>query len=244
MGNYDYENMPKFKTKTSFEEFSKHPFYIQWRKNNPNSCFGLFQEKAVVPDRYLENGEYYCKHEFFNIVRVIYRSGTGCCYKYQCEVCGAISKFMLKKILVNEEEVVEENNPDFYVYHGGVKWDSYEEFLDSERWQKLRTMVLEYHGYKCKDCRIDIDIADAQIHHLHYRRSWGVENPKTDLIPLCRDCHWKSHFWDYGADEETWIEEYDRINNISRTYFDDRVLITMPKLKYTFLEMIGLEKFS
>ena len=64
----------------------------------------------------------------------------------------------------------------------------YEAYLNSEQWQEKRRQTIIHHGVKCKDCGDNA----IDIHHLHYRTLY-FENPKTDLIPLCRKCHSKRH---------------------------------------------------
>ena len=64
----------------------------------------------------------------------------------------------------------------------------YDAYLNSEQWAEKRRQTILYHGNKCKDCGDNA----IDIHHLHYKTLY-FENPKTDLIPLCRTCHAKRH---------------------------------------------------
>ena len=68
-----------------------------------------------------------------------------------------------------------------------------------ERDRKARQAALEWHGYQCKVCGIDMvkvygEIAKGfiHVHHLiplsEIKENYRV-NPKTDLIPVCPNCH-------------------------------------------------------
>lgn len=67
---------------------------------------------------------------------------------------------------------------------------AYDDYLSSNAWQKKRMECLSYYGHKCGDCGMH-DSA-LQCHHLHYE-TLGDEDPKTDLIPLCKQCHQARH---------------------------------------------------
>lgn len=83
-----------------------------------------------------------------------------------------------------KEKKEDEINPYYY-----LRREFYEEYLQSNLWQKKRADCIAYHGNKCNNCGA---IGVLDIHHLHYE-TLGAENPKTDLIPLCRSCHQKIH---------------------------------------------------
>ncbi|WP_312671686.1 HNH endonuclease [Pseudescherichia sp.] len=68
-----------------------------------------------------------------------------------------------------------------------------------ERDRKARQAALEWHGYQCKVCGIDMtkvygEIAKGfiHVHHLiplsEIKENYQVD-PKTDLIPVCPNCH-------------------------------------------------------
>jgi len=72
-----------------------------------------------------------------------------------------------------------------------------------ERDRKARQAALEWHGYQCKVCGIDMTKAYGEIakgfihvHHLvplsEIKENYQV-NPKTDLIPVCPNCHAMLH---------------------------------------------------
>ncbi|WP_222890666.1 HNH endonuclease [Enterobacter sp. C2] len=72
-----------------------------------------------------------------------------------------------------------------------------------ERDQKARQAALKWHGYECKVCGLDMtkvygEIAKGfiHVHHLiplsEIKENYLV-NPKTDLIPVCPNCHAMLH---------------------------------------------------
>ncbi|WP_340819812.1 HNH endonuclease [Methanolobus sp. WCC4] len=72
-----------------------------------------------------------------------------------------------------------------------------------ERNPKLRVEALKYHGTKCVACGFDFQERYGQhgsgfieIHHLFPLSSYTGEekvDPKTDLVPLCSNCHRMVH---------------------------------------------------
>lgn len=72
-----------------------------------------------------------------------------------------------------------------------------------ERDQKARQAALDWHGYQCKVCGLDMtkvygEIAKGfiHVHHLiplsEIKENYQVD-PKTDLIPVCPNCHAMLH---------------------------------------------------
>ena len=64
----------------------------------------------------------------------------------------------------------------------------YKEYLTSEDWRKVKKKVSYWLGSKCLICgkgKID-------THHKTYKRVFK-EDPKTDLVPLCRKHHFAIH---------------------------------------------------
>lgn len=72
-----------------------------------------------------------------------------------------------------------------------------------ERNPKLRDAALDIHGYGCKVCGFDFEKTYGklghefiEVHHikpLHTVKGETPINPKTDLIPLCANCHRMIH---------------------------------------------------
>jgi len=72
-----------------------------------------------------------------------------------------------------------------------------------ERDRKARQAALDWHGYQCKVCGLDMtkvygEIAKGfiHVHHLiplsEIKENYQVD-PKTDLIPVCPNCHAMLH---------------------------------------------------
>lgn len=61
---------------------------------------------------------------------------------------------------------------------------AYNEYMQSDAWEKLRKRVFKRDGHKCKLCG---GAEVLQCHHLTYKR-FGKEK-LSDLMTLCKDCH-------------------------------------------------------
>ena len=66
--------------------------------------------------------------------------------------------------------------------------DKYIEYLKTDWWQKVRIERLKIDGFKCANCGTDKNL---QVHHTDYSRGWFHEDPRQDLITLCKKCHEK-----------------------------------------------------
>jgi predicted HNH restriction endonuclease len=62
----------------------------------------------------------------------------------------------------------------------------YKDYIKSVRWAKKRQECFAYHGKRCKAC--GTGKGPIHVHHMDYTRL-GRENPATDLMPLCQNCH-------------------------------------------------------
>ncbi|MBI4909911.1 MAG: HNH endonuclease [Acidobacteria bacterium] len=62
---------------------------------------------------------------------------------------------------------------------------NYSSYLQSGRWEELRTEALKRDGYRCRTCN---SADDLEVHHRRYPAAWGTE-PVDDLTTLCRECH-------------------------------------------------------
>jgi len=69
-------------------------------------------------------------------------------------------------------------------------WSTYKDYLNSPEWQTQRTKCLDHYGWRCALCGTNNGLA---VHHRKYDARWGNEDPKVDLIPLCKGCHSKFH---------------------------------------------------
>lgn len=66
--------------------------------------------------------------------------------------------------------------------------EKYQKYLETEWWQKIRTERLKIDGFKCVYCGKDKNL---QVHHTDYSKGWFHEDPRQDLVTLCKDCHMK-----------------------------------------------------
>jgi len=67
------------------------------------------------------------------------------------------------------------------------KWKTYDEYLLSSTWKKIRKKILKRDDYKCQICGKPAN----EVHHKRYRK-WGEEN-EDDLIAICKTCHEAKH---------------------------------------------------
>jgi 5-methylcytosine-specific restriction endonuclease McrA len=65
----------------------------------------------------------------------------------------------------------------------------YQEYLQTDHWQALRKLMLEYANYRCQLC--NDGTAQLHVHHRTYINR-GQE-PLSDLIVLCANCHQQFH---------------------------------------------------
>jgi 5-methylcytosine-specific restriction endonuclease McrA len=65
---------------------------------------------------------------------------------------------------------------------------SYDGYLRSAQWQRIRREALDWAWYRCQLCN---DEGELHVHHRTYER-FGREHP-ADLIVLCRACHEQFH---------------------------------------------------
>lgn len=78
-------------------------------------------------------------------------------------------------------------------------------YLASPQWNTRRKLVLTRDHYTCRQC--GINTVPLEVHHLHYR-NLGNE-PLTDLVALCRDCHQSIHdIYGYDLYQTFPIQEY------------------------------------
>lgn len=63
----------------------------------------------------------------------------------------------------------------------------YREYLQSTEWKVLRSKKLK----KCKKCAICDSTQNLHVHHLRYKKIYDVN--LSDLVVLCKDCHFLIH---------------------------------------------------
>ena len=93
------------------------------------------------------------------------------------------------------------------------KWrETYEAYLDSDGWRRLRAKVIERAGGpiegKCERCEREVEeFGHFEVHHRTYRRlghEW-----MSDLEALCPACHREVHGYDRVGGELVRVgEEY------------------------------------
>ena len=67
-------------------------------------------------------------------------------------------------------------------------------FYKSKQWLKVREYIVRRDGYLCQRCG---DPAE-EVHHITHLNESNIHDPKialheSNLISLCRDCHFKQH---------------------------------------------------
>lgn len=83
-------------------------------------------------------------------------------------------------------------------------------YLRTPRWQTLREEVFRRDGHRCRVC----DTTESlQCHHNTYDRL-GAEH-MTDLETLCATCHANHHIMQNMERESLWLENQQRISQLS-----------------------------
>lgn len=65
---------------------------------------------------------------------------------------------------------------------------TYDDYLQSDIWQKKRKAALERDNHKCTRC----GARATEVHHKEYPELWGLEELDT-LTSLCAKCHEEKH---------------------------------------------------
>lgn len=66
---------------------------------------------------------------------------------------------------------------------------TYNDYINSSAWKKLRKSIMDERGYKCEKC--GATQIELHAHHLTYER-FTKELPE-DIQILCKPCHKKEH---------------------------------------------------
>jgi 5-methylcytosine-specific restriction endonuclease McrA len=67
-------------------------------------------------------------------------------------------------------------------------WDQYNEYLQTDAWQRRRQLVRQRANGLCEGCR---ERTATQVHHLSYR---NVRNEFLwELVAICDECHRRAH---------------------------------------------------
>lgn len=97
-----------------------------------------------------------------------------------------------------------------------LKLKSYADYLLSTHWKLLKRRFKTSDKIKCPGCRCRYRL---DLHHVSYKRL-GEELP-TDIIGLCRDCHYKIH------------------QKLSEKYESERLEVQVEKTCEVFQEVTG-----
>ena len=107
--------------------------------------------------------------EYTHIANLIAKGVTGACAWY-----------------VKGSDKTEEEGR-FYATHCDLTdKERYQKYLETGWWQKIRTERLKIDCFRCVNCGTDKNL---QVHHINYSRGWFHEDPRQDLITLCKKCH-------------------------------------------------------
>lgn len=72
---------------------------------------------------------------------------------------------------------------------------SYEEYLGSELWARIKAAGFETHGTTCLVCGNKANC----LHHVHYEEPLLRGDTVRGLVPICRGCHQTVEFDEDGA---------------------------------------------
>lgn len=108
--------------------------------------------------------------EYTHIANLIAKGVTGACAWY-----------------VKGRDKTEEEGRFYAKYCDLTEKEKYQRYLfETEWWQKVRTERLKIDGFRCANCGTDKNL---QVHHTDYSKGWFHEDPRQDLITLCKNCH-------------------------------------------------------
>lgn len=82
---------------------------------------------------------------------------------------------------------------DFFkeIFKVGTPKEKYDNYINSDAWQKTRQYALDKHGRKCTICG---STTNLEVHHLNYDNlGYEAMNDYADLCILCHNCHLKLH---------------------------------------------------
>ena len=71
-----------------------------------------------------------------------------------------------------------------------AKQACYHAYIRSDEWKVFATQLKEDRGGKCEMCG---DAENLHVHHATYDHRYDEENHLSDLVVLCKSCHWFVH---------------------------------------------------
>ena len=104
------------------------------------------------------------------------------CFPKNCVAVNFCDKW--NSIPKHYENTIEDLNK---THHCRYK-EAYHNYLDSDAWSVIRSIVLMKAGFKCEKCG---EKEHLHIHHLNY--STVFNESLKDLVLLCRECHKEQH---------------------------------------------------
>ena len=87
-------------------------------------------------------------------------------------------------------------------------FNSYGEYLKSQRWASIRARVIELKGDKCLFCPYPA----THIHHTRYEPNDLTGKTLEHLHPLCGECHYKVEF--DGRNKLSMVESIKKFNRM------------------------------
>jgi len=75
---------------------------------------------------------------------------------------------------------------------------TYEQYLKTSKWYKLKQQRLDIDLNTCQQCGCYVEYKTSACHHITYRHLFN-ENVYTELTTVCHDCHDSIHNW-HGKD--------------------------------------------
>ena len=72
------------------------------------------------------------------------------------------------------------------------KFKSYQDYLLSDKWQRVKDDFNEYSEHAGDVCFLCYNRGNLQLHHWRYPKDWNNDSYKN-VIPLCKQCHETAH---------------------------------------------------
>ena len=95
-----------------------------------------------------------------------------------------------------------------------IGFPSYEEYLKSDLWEKIRERVKKRDKYRCQCCKGNHRI---QVHHTSYQPKVLLGEQLDPLITLCEFCHHKIEFDDLNEKIFSFSEINQRLNMLKQS---------------------------
>lgn len=70
---------------------------------------------------------------------------------------------------------------------------AHRDFLRTDLWRQMRITRYNLSNKKCDSCNDFCPLDEGQLHHLTYKKPFGLEDIEKDLSWLCAKCHENQH---------------------------------------------------